>query len=82
MQRTVKSTKFTFARVTLNEKNEIETNLDTITVMEIDPKKALKKAFKEVGTFAPIKTEICEDLYVLDDDVFFKYAKKVEPKEK
>lgn len=74
MQRTVYSTKFTFVRNELNEDGTIASRLDTITVHETDTKKALKKAFKQVGTFAPLKTEKVSALYVLDDDIFFKYA--------
>lgn len=75
MQRTVYSTKFTYAHTTINEDNTLTTELKTITVHETDEKKALKKAFKEVGNFAPLKTEKVSALYVLDDDIFFKYAK-------
>lgn len=82
MQRTVKATKFTYAKTTINEAGQITAELATVEVPETDPKKALKKAFKEVGTFAPLKTEITETLYLLDDDIFFKYAVKAEPKEK
>lgn len=82
MQRTVKATKFTYAKTTINEDGQISAELATIEVPETDHKKALKKAFKEVGTFAPLKTETTETLYILDDDIFFKYAVKAEPKEK
>lgn len=74
MQRTVYSTKFTFVRNELNEDGTIASRIDTITVHETDEKKALKKAFKLVGTFAPLKVEKVSALYVLDDDIFFKYA--------
>ena len=78
MQRTVKGTRFTYAQTTINEKGELTATLATVDVMETDPKKALKKAFKEAGTFAPLKTETFEKLYVLDDAIFFQYAKEVE----
>lgn len=77
MQRTVYSTKFTFAKTELVN-GELTATLATITVHETDEKRALKKAFKEIGTFAPLKTEKVSALYVLDDDIFFKYAKRVE----
>lgn len=79
MQRTVKSTKFTYAVNTINEKGEITATLATVEIAETDTKKALKKAFKLVGTpFTPLKTETVETLYKLDDEIFFKYAVKVE----
>lgn len=77
MQRTVKATKFTYAVNTINEDGTITAKVATIEVPETDEKKALKKAFKEVGSFAPLKTEITETLWVLDDEIFFKYAKPV-----
>lgn len=80
MQRTVKATKFTYAVNELNEQGELASRIATIEIPETDPKKALRKAFKEIGTFAPLKTETTESLYVLDDEIFFKYAEKVEPK--
>ena len=81
MQRTVKSTRFTYVVNEINEKNEIASRIETVEVPETDPKKALKQAFKKVGTFAPLKSEIIETLWVLEDDIFFQYAHKVEPKE-
>jgi hypothetical protein len=79
MQRTVKATKFTYAKTELIN-GELVSELATIEVPETDHKKALKKAFKEVGTFAPLKTETTENLYILDDEIFFRYAVKAEPK--
>ena len=78
MQRTIKLTKFTYAESVLNEKGELETTLQDITINETNEKKALKKAFKEVGVFKPLKVEQVERLYQLDDEIFFKYAKLVE----
>lgn len=80
MQRTVKGTKFTYVHNAISEDGSITCEVRTVEVPETDPKKALKKAFKEVGTFAPLKTETTETLWVLDDETFFKYAHKVEPK--
>ena len=74
MQRTVYSTKFTYAVNEINEKGELSARLEEIVVHESDPKKALKMAIKSVGYFAPLKTESISELYVLDDDIFFKYA--------
>ena len=74
MQRTVKSTKFTYGVNELDEKGNILVKVATVEIPETDEKKALKKAFKQVGTFAPLKVETVEKLYVLDDEIFFKYA--------
>ena len=77
MQRTVNATKFTYV---VNEittegiKSEIRTHI----VNETDEKKALKKAVKEIGYFAPVKVEKISTLYILDDEIFFKYAIPVE----
>ena len=73
MQRTVYSTKFTYAKTELVN-GELVSELATITVHETDTKKALKKAHKELGYFNPLKTEKVANLYVLDDEIFFKYA--------
>lgn len=78
MQRTVKMTKFTYAVNELNENGELTAKLATVEVAETTAKKALKKAFAKVGAFAPLKTEITEALYKLDDEIFFQYATRVE----
>lgn len=80
MQRTVKSTRFTYVVNEINAQNEISCRIEFVEVPETDPKKALKMAFKKVGTFAPLKTETVEQLWVLEDELFFQYAHKVEPK--
>jgi len=77
MQRTVNSTKFTYVQNTI-ENGEIKSELKEVVVRETDEKKALRKAYKEVGNFVPIKVEQVSELYVLEDDIFFKYAHKVE----
>lgn len=77
MQRTVYSTKFTYVDNEIHETEkgvEIVSTLKTITVHESEPKKALKNAIKEIGLFNPIKTEKVAELYVLNDEIFFKYA--------
>lgn len=75
MQRTVYSTKFTYVENTIKEDGQIASEIKSVTIHETDEKKALKKAVKEIGMFAPIKTEKVSELYVLDDEIFFKYAK-------
>lgn len=75
MQRTVYSTKFTYVHNEIMEDNTIKSTLKEVIIHETDEKKALKKAHKEVGYFSPVKTEKVSELYVLDDEIFFKYAK-------
>ena len=77
MQRTVNSTKFTYVQNTI-ENGEIKSELKEVVVRETDEKKALRKAYKEAGNFVPIKVEQVSELYVLEDDIFFQYAHKVE----
>ena len=77
MQRTVNSTKFTYVQNTI-ENGEIRSERKEVVVRETDEKKALRKAYKEVGNFVPIKVEQVSELYVLEDDIFFQYAHKVE----
>ncbi len=75
MQRTVTSIKFTYADVELKEDGETNVTLKVITVFnETDEEKALKKAVKKIGMFKPVKTEKFNQLYFLDDEIFFKYA--------
>lgn len=74
MQRTVKETRFIYARTELDNEGKLVANLAHIIVPETDPKKAYKLAAKKVGNFTPLKTETLSRLYVLDDDIFFKYA--------
>ena len=81
MQRTVNGTKFTYVKSTLNTDGTINAELAAITVNETDEKKAYKAAAKIIGNFAPVKTEKVSKLYVLDDEIFFKYAVPVEDKE-
>lgn len=75
MQRTVKETRFTYAKTELDTEGKLVATLATVTVPESEPKKAYKEAVKKVGPFAPLKTETLARLYVLDDEIFFKYAK-------
>lgn len=77
MQRKVNSTKFTYVQNTI-ENGEIKSELKEVLVRETDEKKALRKAYKEVGNFVPIKVEQVSELYVLEDEIFFQYAHKVE----
>ena len=81
MQRTVKSTRFTYAETEILN-GELVAKVAEIKVTETDEKRAYKKAAKTLGkNFTPLKSEIVEDLWVLDDDIFFKYATIKTPEE-
>ncbi len=74
MQRTVKGTRFTYANVTI-ENGDVKTDIKTIDVPETDEKRAYKKASKMLGkNFTPIATETTETLWMLEDEIFFKYV--------
>lgn len=82
MQRTVYSTKFTYVDSKVNPDGTITANLATIEIPETDEKRAYKKARDILNhDFHPIITEKVSALWVLDDDIFFKYAVKQEPTE-
>lgn len=81
MRRTVKGTKFTYAKSEMVN-GEIKTEIRSIVVNEKDPKKAYREAVKTLGhNFDPIATEEVEKLYILDDVIFFQYAKEADHKE-
>lgn len=74
MQRTIKHTRFTYAINEIGANGEVATRLDTVEVAEANEARALKKAQKIIGVFVPLRTEVLEKLYVLDDETFMKYA--------
>ena len=74
MQRTVKSTVLTVAKVE-RVNGEITTHTDEIKVNGVtDEQVATRKAKKEHGDFIVLESRIHEDLWVLEDEIFFKYA--------
>ena len=75
MQRTVKGVRITYAKTELTESGDIAVTKATIDIPEKDEKKAIKMATKQIGLFNPLKVEPYEQLYILDDDIFFKYAR-------
>lgn len=75
MQRTVKGTRITYAKTELTEKGDIVVSKAIIDIPEKDEKRAIKTATKQIGLFNPLKVEPYEQLYVLDDEIFFKYAR-------
>lgn len=81
MQRTVKSTMLTVAKVE-RVNGELTTTTREIKVNGVtDEKVAIRKAKKEHGDFIVLDSTIVEDLYVLEDEIFFKYAHIVTPNE-
>lgn len=81
MQRTVKSTVLTVAKVE-RVNGELTTHIDDIKVFNItDEKVAIRKAKKTYGEFVVLESRIEEDLYILDDEIFFKYATVKKPDE-
>lgn len=82
MQRTVKGTRITYAKTELTEGGEITVTKAVIDIPERDEKKAVKIATKQIGLFNPLKIETYEQLYVLDDEIFFKYARIATEEEK
>lgn len=81
MQRTVKGTRFIYAKTEISEKGEIAVEKASIEIPEANEKKALKIAVKKVGMFKPLKIETYEKLYILDDEIFFKYATEAKKNE-
>jgi hypothetical protein len=81
MQRTVKSTVLTIAKIE-RVNGELTTHTDEIKVFNItDEKVAIRKAKKAHGDFVVLESRIEEDLYVLDDEIFFQYATVKRPDE-
>lgn len=85
MQRTAKTTRYTYAKVTI-ENGQTKIDVRKVDVTETDPKKAYKLAVKTIGhSFDPISTEVIETLWYMPDELWFKYAtpvtKEEEPKE-
>lgn len=81
MQRTVKGLKINYANVVLIN-GEVTVNTNSTVVMENNIDKALKKFRKSNPNASVLSTETIEKLYVLDDEIFFKYAKPVETESK
>lgn len=81
MQRTVKGT-----AVVIGKWNTTWERMDTETITfatRFKNEMALNKAvFKRCGNVAIVSVEQFEDLYILDDEIFFRYAHIATPKEK
>lgn len=73
MQRTVHGTKITHGTVEIVN-GEVVLNTSVYMSTEKDEKVALKKFRKVNPTDAVIAVEPFSQLYILDDEIFFKYA--------
>lgn len=78
MQRTVKSTVFTFAKVELDENKNAVVTTNTWKTHIGDTKKATKEFYKVNGFVQILDVQTIDEIYKLDDDIFFQYAVKVE----
>ena len=82
MQRTVKGTRISYAVSEVKNDGTLTATLHYVDVAETDEKKAYRKAVKQLGfNFTPLKYEPFETLYILDDAIFFQYAKPVTTEE-
>lgn len=77
MQRTVKGTKVNLVKVEVIN-GTVNTESFNKVYINLDEEKAIKKARKEFVNSAVVSTEEYSELYYLDDEIFFKYAVKVE----
>lgn len=80
MQRTVKGIKVNLGKFAIVDGKPTLIGEKTVTFANTTEENAIKKAVKKNIGFGVISTEKIETLYVLDDEIFFKYAKPVEPK--
>lgn len=82
MQRTVKGKRIQYVEINENNDGTVDTVNVTVTIPEADEKKARKRLAKMLG-YTPYvkKVEPFECLYVLDDEIFFKYAVPVNPED-
>ena len=81
MQRTVKGT-----AVVIGKWNAKESRMDTEVITfanRFKDEKSLNKAiFKRCGSVAIVSVQPFENLYILEDEIFFKYAHIATPTEK
>lgn len=77
MKKTFKTVKFVFTKVEKNEKGEYVPEIGTITVFGKNEKKALKKAWEQVGRFYPVDVITGTTTYTLSDEDFVKYGTPV-----
>ena len=82
MQRTVKGTRVHLAKMEMVDGSIAIAETKTETYANTDEKTAVKKATKANIGYGVISTETFEQKYILDDEIFFKYAVAVTPEEK
>ena len=80
MQRTVKGIKVNLGKFAIVDGKPAIIAEKTVTFANMSEENAIKKAVKKNIGYGVISTEKFETLYVLDDEIFFKYAKPVDPK--
>ena len=81
MQRTVHGTTIKFATVEKDTNGQLAIVEHNYKSTEKDTKKAVKEFRKNYPNDAIISTEEFTQLYVLDDEIFFKYAVPVDTTE-
>lgn len=80
MQRTVHGTRYTYPEMVKSE-DGFKAEIKAVTVAETDEKRAYKMAVKQVGHgFQILAKEEVTELWILPDEIFFKYATKADPK--
>lgn len=80
MQRTVKGTRVNLAKMGVVDGQITITDTKSVVYPNTTEDIAIKRATKKNVGYGVISVEPFEQLYVLDDEIFFKYAKAVEPK--
>ena len=80
MQRTVKGTRVNLAKMSIVDGQIAITDSKSVVFANTDEATAIKKATKQNIGYGVISTEPFEQLYYLDDEIFFEYATVVEPK--
>lgn len=79
MQRTVRMYQITLPKIEI-EKGQPKTTLIEHYVREYDEKKAVRIAQKETGLkYPPLKIRYVDEIYYLDDEIFFQYASTEKP---
>lgn len=81
MQRTVKGVRVNLAKMGMVENQITITDTKSVVYANTDEKTAIRKATKANIGYGVISVEPFEQLYILDDEIFFKYATAVEPKQ-
>ena len=81
MQRTVKGTKVNLAKMEMVNGNITITDIKEVLLPNLPEDVAIKKAQKLHKGYGVLSVEKHEQLYFLDDEIFFKYATPVTTEE-